>query len=366
MRKSVLVLGGYGNFGRFIVSSLVKNKNLKIIIAGRSLEKAKELALHYSSHQAEFACIDININLSDTLRQIKPDIVIHTCGPFQGQDYLVASTCVKQGIHYIDLADARHFVSGISALNHLAEQKGVSAISGASSVPCLTSALLDKMNPDFSAMQFVEYAITTAQKTTRGLATTEAILSYTGKAFSTIKKGKIKKVYGWQGLKIRRYKGLGFRLLSLCNIPDLNLFPSRYPDLKTIKFYAGLELPFIHFTLWCLSWLVRFKAIKCLKPYASKLLNISFLFDKLGSDRSGFHMTIKGRDKAGHKKIRTFELRAFDGDGPFIPCIPAILLAQKIASCDWKHSGATPCIGLITIEEYLSALREFNIEWEYT
>jgi saccharopine dehydrogenase-like NADP-dependent oxidoreductase len=35
------------------------------------------------------------------------DSVIHTAGPFQGQDYAVARSAIAAGANYIDLADGR-------------------------------------------------------------------------------------------------------------------------------------------------------------------------------------------------------------------------------------------------------------------
>jgi hypothetical protein len=112
--------------------------------------------------------------------------------------------------------------------------------------------------------------------------------------------------------------------LGNCDVPDLTLFTERYPSLQTIRFYAGLELPFIHLTLWMLSWLVRIGMVKSLQPAAALMLRISFLFDKLGSSNSAFHMLLSGKDKQGADKKLTFELIARDGDGPYIPCLPAI------------------------------------------
>ena len=57
--------------------------------------------------------------------------------------YDVAKACIAWGCHYIDLADGREFVDGISALDALARENNVLVVSGASSVPCLTSALVD-------------------------------------------------------------------------------------------------------------------------------------------------------------------------------------------------------------------------------
>lgn len=370
--KRVLIIGGYGNFGSFISRRLVQDDQLQLIIGGRNQSKAKMLADDLAGCVASIANppeavqIDIHHQLAKTLAAIRPDIVIHTSGPFQSQGYDVAQACIACGAHYIDLADGREFVAGIETLNQQALQAGVTIISGASSVPCLTSALLDSYQHEFSELDSLDYGITTAQKTTRGLATTAAILGYTGKAFSTLINGRQEDVYGWQSLHSRRYANLGRRWLGNCNVPDLELFPKRYPQLKIIRFYAGLELPFVHMTLWALSWLVRIKLVKSLEPTAPLLLKLSFLFDRLGTSSSGFHMELAGKDHAGASKKLLFELTALSGDGPYIPCMPAILLTQKLARGEVTEQGALPCVGLITKEEYLSALGELDIHWNET
>lgn len=356
----VLIIGGYGNFGSFISKRLAQEKNIKLIIAGRTISKAKALAEELN---ASAEVIDIHHNVFERLQEVKPNIVIHTSGPFQSQGYEVAEACINCGAHYIDLADAREFVAGIDKLNAKAKQAGVTVVSGASSVPCLTSALIDYYKDQFEVLETVDYGITTAQKTTRGVATTAAILSYTGHPFKTLINEELQNIHGWQSLHAKKFNGLGWRLLGNCNVPDLELFPRYYPELKTIRFYAGLELPFIHVTLWSLSWLVRVGLIKNLEPTAPLLLKLSFLFDWLGTANSGFYMTLIGKGENNTDKTIQFELIAKNGDGPYIPCMPAILLAKKLANSEIKYTGAHACIGIINRQEYLDALASLDISW---
>ena len=364
MIQRVLIIGGYGNFGRYIAKTLAQEPALQIIIAGRSAEKANAfIATIESANPLEAARLDIEDDLSSALIALSPNIVIHTSGPFQSQSYDVAKCCIEQGCHYIDLADGRDFVAGITALHTAASNQGVLVISGASSVPCLTAALVDHYQDEFQTLESLDYGISTAQKTTRGLATTAAILGYTGKAFPTLINGRQQLVVGWQGLHSRYYASLGRRLLGNCDVPDLALFPERYPSLQTIRFYAGLELPFVHITLWALSWLVRIGLVKSLQPAAALMLRASFLFDALGSTNSAFHMVLSGKDKQGTDKTITFELIARDGDGPYIPCMPAILLTKKLANNDIAQTGAYPCMGFISKDEYLDALSHLAISW---
>jgi len=358
--KRILIIGGYGNFGSFISRSLAAQNNIKLIISGRSLSKAQTLAAEI---QAEAVAIDIHSNFEPRLREINPDIVIHTSGPFQSQGYGVAEACIQCGAHYIDLSDGRTFVAGINMLDQPAKQAGVLVVSGASSLPCLTSALVEHYRGEFKALEHLDYGISTAQKTSRGLATIVSILSYTGKPFTTLINSNQKTVYGWQSLRVRKYSGLGWRLLGNCNVPDLELFPKMYSELKSIRFYAGLELPFIHLSLWALSWLVRIGLVRSLEPSAAILLKLSYWFDWFGTKDSGFHMDLKGKDATGQNKTIRFELIARSGDGPFIPCMPAIILAKKLANNEITNTGATPCVGIISKAEYLEALGELDISW---
>jgi len=364
MPKNVLIIGGYGNFGSFISQELAKNPDIQVIIAGRSQEKAEAFCDQLDAVNPPIAtAFDVYDNLSSQLAKLDPFAVIHTVGPFQGQSYSVAVACIGQGCHYIDLADGRDFVSSIDNLNAAAIAGNVSVISGASSVPCLSSAVVDHFLPEFKCLTSLSYGIATAQHTTRGQATTEAVLSYAGQPFQTLVDGSPQTIIGWQGLRSHRFHELGKRYLANCDIPDLTLFPERYPTLKTVRFFAGLELAFIQIGLWGLSWLVRFRMIKTLASWAGFLLKTSFLFDRIGGDESGFFMKLSGQNNEGRAKSILFELTAKSGHGPFIPCIPAILLAEKMAKGFGPKVGATACIGLLTLEEYLKALEPLDITW---
>src|SRR5688572_26159476 len=133
----VLILGGYGNFGKRIARALVMS-NVPIVIVGRDRIKAEALAAELGA-LAKVAVFDANHELAAQLATLEPCAVINTCGPFQTADYRIAQTCIEQRVHYIDLADGRDFVTGITALDAEAKANGVSVISGASTVPGLSS-----------------------------------------------------------------------------------------------------------------------------------------------------------------------------------------------------------------------------------
>ncbi|MDA0785673.1 MAG: saccharopine dehydrogenase NADP-binding domain-containing protein [Proteobacteria bacterium] len=365
MVSRVLIIGGYGNFGAYIARRLAEDKSIQVIIGGRSADKARSFAnsLTSAKHKATWRQFDYRTGLPETLAEITPEIVIHTSGPFQNQTYDVARQCIAAGCHYIDLSDARDYVAGIGDLNQEASEQGVLVLSGASSVPCLSAAIIDHYLMSFETLESVEYGIATAQHTNRGLATTSAVLSYAGKPFTTLQDDRTKTVYGWQDVHRRTLRDVGRRWFGNCDVPDLELFTKRYPDLKSLNFYAGLEVPVVHLGLWLMSWLTRLHLLPSLEKLAPLLLRISRLFDPFGSDVSAFFMHLTGRSSSGTFISRNFDLVAHAGEGPYIPCAPAIIMARKLARGTCTDKGARPCIGFVDLQTYLSELEDLDITW---
>lgn len=362
--KRVLIIGAYGNFGRAIAAQLAREPKIRLILAGRDAGQAAALAASLKASEVpEAARLDIAEPLRDVLASLRPDIVIHASGPFQGQDTRVAQACIAEGCHYLDLADGRDFVASISVLDSAARARGLFVCSGASSVPGLTSAVVDHYRPRFGALRALDYGIATAHLTNRGTATAAGVLSYAGKRFATLVDGRPATAYGWQGLRFRRFWGLGLRAMADCDIPDLALFPERYPGLKTIRFQAGTELMGLQLGLWLLTWLVRLRLISSLRALAPTLVRSSRIFDALGGDNSGFYMTLRGTDPDGRSREITFELVARQGDGLHIPSLPAVLMAKKLAAGQITETGARPCMGFLTLDELLAGFGEWDIAW---
>lgn len=362
----ILILGGYGNFGGILSRLLSTTANVRLTIAGRSKEKA----LRFIQSNLQDAIIPVNAvmidvhdaRLSEQLTAIAPDLVIHTSGPFQGQDYHVATSCILAGVHYIDLADARSFVENFQHLDALAKEKGVLAITGASTLPALSNAVIQHFLPHFSSLEDIEYAISPGNQTDRGEATVRAILSYTGKPFTTLLNGEMQSVIGWQNIHRTSFaKPLGKRWLANCDVPDLALFQEAYPTLKTQRFYAGLEVGIMHVGLWGLSWLVRLNLIKNLAYLTKPIIWLSELFIKFGSQNGGMLMTLSGKDHLNQSLSIRWDLVALDNHGPLIPTIPALVIAQKIVHGQLTQRGAMSAMNLMTLEEFNTAAQGFSI-----
>lgn len=351
----VLILGGYGNFGKIIAQRLSSIASVELVIAGRNIDKAKLFA---SKINADAMLLDAKQkNIASILKEQKIDVLISTAGPFQGQDYYVAESAIAAGCHYIDLADSKAFVCGITQLNELAKNAGVLVCSGASSVPGLSSAVVNEFLPRFSVLKKVMIGISTSEKAP-GRATINGLFDYCGKPIDQLIDGHWVKRYGWQKLVYHKFtEPLGYRPLAACDIPDLTLFPRQYKTLETVSFSAGTGLKLTHYGTWFFSWLIRLGIIRKPQRYSRWMHKAASLVEFFGDGRSGMHVTLSGLDHEAKPLQLCWELIALNNDGVNIPCLASVALVRKMMTGRFSSVGAMSSMGLLTLDEYLEELK---------
>jgi saccharopine dehydrogenase-like NADP-dependent oxidoreductase len=360
---TVLVIGGYGFFGARICGALATNPAIRLFISGRNGDNARRTAQQLGLAANQGVCIDAeNPQLEGMLKELRVGTVIHTAGPFQGQDYTVARAAINADCHYIDLADGRQFVAGIEVLDLAATERGLTVTSGASSVPALSSAVVDRYLPEFQRLESIRIGISSGARAP-GLATVRGVFSYAGKPIRALQRGSWVTEYGWRGLDRHQFPSpLGWRWLGTCDVPDLDLLPRRYPTAKTVTFQAGFASDLGHLVVWSFAGLVQAGLIKSMTPLASPLNRVSRWIEVLVSDKGGMFVTLEGVGSGGQQRRITWNLIAQKNHGPFIPCGASIALANKLAEGTRLPIGAMPCMGLLTVGEYLDALKGLDVK----
>jgi hypothetical protein len=364
--RRVLVLGGYGTFGQLVVASLLRQAGIHVLVAGRSFRRASDYCSSLQARAVEPLALDCRAHdLGVRLRELQPFVVVDTAGPFQSRDHAVARACLETGAHYVDLADGREYVTGIAALDREARARACLLVSGASTCPALSTAVVDQLTFDLPRIDAITLAIAPGQRVPRGLATARSVLRYCGKPISSVRGS----VWGWGDLTSHDYAApVGRRWLSNIDVPELGIWPARYPTLKRLVTQAGLEIPLLHLGLSFLSRLVRLGAIKSLVPHAEWLLRVSSLLDRFGSRTGAMHIALEGMTHDGARVRRTWTVIATQGDGPQIPAAPAALITKKLLGvaghAPLAERGARPCVGLFSLDEVLKELEPFAIRTE--
>ena len=321
--RSALVLGGYGAFGRRVAERLARVAGIEVVVAGRSEAKAEACAGELGSlaaAQVVPAVLDGETISAAVLTELKPAVLINATGPYQNQDYRLARACIAAGVHYLDLADARSFVVGIGALDAEAKAAGVLVVSGASTVPALSGAVVDALAPRFAALEAVTTIVSPGNRFDPGLATTQSILGTLGRPIAGASQSD--SVRGWQGLRRVSMPGLGARWIGHCDAPDRALFPHRYPGLRRANVYAALEVGMFHLGLWAVSWLVRGGLVRNPSGWRAAAGDEAPAgLPRLGSRRHAGAAGRRWMRRQAPKRI-DWHLVAGSGHGPYIPATP--------------------------------------------
>jgi NAD(P)-dependent dehydrogenase (short-subunit alcohol dehydrogenase family) len=367
----ILVIGGYGGFGARLCARLA-GEGHHVLVGGRNRDKAEAFCakltkegrtgLHpfgdeagLAVRSAEPVVVDRGGDVASVLAATGPDLVIDAAGPFQGSDHAVPQACIAAAIPYLDLADGRDFVTGIAALDADAKAAGIPIVSGASSLPALTGAIVGALARGLDRVESVEAALSASNRASGGASVVEAILSYAGQPLRLWRGGRWETAHGWQELRridfeVAGAQPLSGRLVALVDVPDLELIPDLLPGRPAVAFRAGTELSFQMLGLWLASWPVRWRWLRSLRPFAPLLLRLYHATLGLGGARSAMRVTLRGWSGGGPVE-RTWTIVAENGEGLHIPTLAATLLAGDILA-GRPPAGARTAADLLTLDRF--------------
>jgi len=341
----VVVIGGGGVFGAHVTGLLRREPGIDAIVVGR-------------------AALDVHApDLPTRLAALAPDAVVHCAGPFQGHDYHVAEAAIACGAHYCDLADASAFVAGIGTLNERALARDRLVVAGASSVPGLSSAVVESLRGEFTRIDAIDVGISPGNRAPRGDATVASILSGAGRPHAAWRGGEWRFARGWTRLRRFRFREpAGERWLADCEVPDVALFPACYGVRDRVTFGAGLELRRLQFGLAAIAHVVELGLWRHPEKHAATLRRISEWWLAAGSDVGAMFVRVEGALADGARHARTWQLIARAGDGPNVPAAVSVAIVRALARGTLATRGAMPCLGVVSLAEVLDVLAPFAIE----
>jgi hypothetical protein len=131
--------------------------------------------------------------------------------------------------------------------------------------------------------------------------------------------------------------------------------------VRTATFQAGFASHVGHLVVWALAGLVKLHLLKSAVPFAPLLNRISAWIEPFVSDKGAMFVQMDGRSVDGTSLRKTWNIVAKNNHGPNIPCGASIAIVNKFAAGESLPKGAMPCVGLITVDEYLASLRHLDI-----
>lgn len=350
----VVVLGGAGVFGSRLVRLLARDGH-EVLAAGRG-----EVALRRLS--GETGCgvlvLDRRGDLG-TLWAAAPEAVVDAAGPFHaygGDPWRLARDCIARGVHYLDLADDAAFCAGIGALDAEARAAGVVALSGVSSVPCLSSLAVAALAEGWAEVDLISSAILPGNRAPRGRSVVESILHQAGTAFVQVLDGRPEPVRSWSdpnwftlapGMRRRGY---------VIEVPDQRLFPAAF-GARTVEFRAGMELGVMNRGLAALYWARGWLGFGMPGWLVAAVRGGAVVLAPFGSDAGGMVVEVTGRGAGGWER-RRWVLLAERGEGPFVPAVAARAVLRDLGAL---APGARPALAVLPLGRAEAAMGDLAV-----
>jgi hypothetical protein len=337
----VLILGGYGTFGGRLAQLLADEPRLTLIIAGRARDKAEAFCTHVrAAAQLEALAFDRDGDVERALSAAKPDVVVDASGPFQsyaGDPYRLVRACLALGIDYLDLADGSDFVEGMAQFDAAAQARGVALLSGMSSFPVLTAAVVRRLvhgrSPELARLDSVAGGIAPSPYAGVGLNVIRAIASYAGKPVRLVRDGR--PAVGRGLIETRRFTiappgclPLRPTLFSLVDVPDLQALPKLWPELRSVWMGAGPVPEILHRALTLFARAVPLGLLRSLGAFAP-LMHAAANVLRWGEHRGGMFVDVAGVDAGGRPIARSWHMIAEGDDGPLIPSMAAEAIIRR-------------------------------------
>ncbi|MHA6318176.1 DUF4166 domain-containing protein [Altererythrobacter sp. CAU 1778] len=353
----ILILGGYGVFGGRLAQLLRDEPRATLLIAGRNAAKARGFCESFDGAATALPAPLDRADIARGLSQWHPNLVVDASGPFQdygAQRYRVIEACIAAGCDYLDFADAADFVFGVDRYDAAAKQAGVFVLSGVSSFPVLTAAVLRALSRDMT-IERVEGGIAPSPYAGIGLNVMRAVVGYAGAPVKLVRGGRPS--HGIGLAESRRYTiappgQLPLRNIhfSLVDVPDLQVLPPEHIEMTDIWMGAGPVPEVLHRALNLLAKArhrFRLPSLEPLSPLFYRVLNLL----KLGEHRGGMYVHAHGH-RDGSRIERSWHLLAEGDDGPFIPSMAVEGIVRKLLAGERPEAGARAATRALELEDY--------------
>ncbi len=147
MNDKILLYGAGGFSGRLVVDLAHRHWGshgpLQLLLGGRRAATLEPLAERYGMDSRVFA-LDDERRMDRVLSEPGLRAVINAAGPFSATAWPLARAAVRAGIHYVDLNGESDVYRRLDDLGYVAEQAGVTLVSGAGHCAATSDVMLER------------------------------------------------------------------------------------------------------------------------------------------------------------------------------------------------------------------------------
>jgi saccharopine dehydrogenase-like NADP-dependent oxidoreductase len=178
----ITVFGGYGVFGAHVARALAA-AGLPVRIAGRDVGQAERFAVGLGAgHEGLAADVNDPVSCSRALAGVR--VAVNCAGPFSSMTMALPEACLVAGVHYVDIADHRGWITRLRGRDDEFLARGLTAAVGCSSLPGISGALSIVTARRLPAVERVRVTLFIGNRNPKGEAAVRASVEQLGRSFS--------------------------------------------------------------------------------------------------------------------------------------------------------------------------------------
>lgn len=255
--KTILLLGGYGHTGVCLAELILKETDVRLIVAGRSADKSREASARWNSlfpgQRVEGLSVDAadGKSLRSAIQHVDMALVASSSARHAR---LVAEACLESGCDYLDIQYSSQKYASLQGMAEQTYSVGLCFITEAGFHPGLPLALVRYVSSYFDALTkaIVSSAMKMKLEGPMPDSIYELIESFRDYQPLVIKEGRLTKSsqarrvdFQLEGLKVN----LGTKLCFPMELEEMRFVGELFPSIKEAGFYvAGFN--------WFVDWLV--------------------------------------------------------------------------------------------------------------
>ncbi|MDQ3991540.1 MAG: saccharopine dehydrogenase NADP-binding domain-containing protein, partial [Actinomycetota bacterium] len=238
--STVLVLGGGGFYGKYLVDDVLRFTDAQVLLVSRRPMD------HPSKRVVTAACDRRNLSRLTQLAE-QCEILVNFAGPFQDAPLEPIRAAWAAGAHYIDVAEDRAMGRRVRELDEDVRRARIAAFNGLSVVPGMEALFANMLAPCFDRLTSFRGFAAPDTKRHRGKAMFWTMMYGVGREFVLPSGGRPRRARGWsEGEWVRFPPPLGDRLVYLVlEMADADLLPELF-GVDTVEFKAGSEWPILN------------------------------------------------------------------------------------------------------------------------
>ena len=329
MEHTFLILGGYGNTGYRIAKLLLKESSVKIILAGRNLNKAKNAA---EKLNAEFYCERVTWEFADASDYYslinafqKSNFVIAASSTmeFAGR---VAQACIDTNNNYLDTQlSSREKIDSLRSFKKEILEKKLLFITDGGYHPGMVSALVRYAAPKFDELYkanvYAYMNIDWRKHKFSDATSKEFINEIKNYNYTIFKNSKWTKAKFSEIPKYNFGQGVGEEQCTAMFMEELRELPEFFPSLKETGFYIGGMDWFTNYVTFPLG-MILFKATPGL---ASKIMGDIFEYGAKKFSKPPFRVILElGAEGILAGGIKKYKLAIGHVDGYELTALPVV------------------------------------------